>query len=319
MKLDRLYAGTFSQYYSEITFAQFESYLHDLDVLHTGTGFQTWIFMVIPSDMSDSSSWQVKSPDNGNYYSITDSYWENNYNHQDTITTYAPKIRQAINSPSHRYRYDAKILIKWGNHDEFDPGFTYQYEIYENPSTQIPGNYLTSSPYKVENIDFYPTSDYSYCPVLARGYVDIKNTNNPDQNYHELFIGAMDKTWFTNAINAKKTAEMNTEEAWEAANKARLIQEYQEDISTSTAAELAKNALGNAEYNHLIELSMLQNMDATGIDPNTIKIGQAVNVYHEGVSYSSILTGKEISNGIIKLIFGIVRIELTKLLKRKGV
>ena len=319
LKLDRLYAGTFSQYYSAATFATFESYLHDLDVLHSGTGYQTWVFMVIPSDMSDNSSWQVKDPDSGDYYSITDSYWETNYNHQDTITIYAPRIRAALDSPTHRYRYDAKILIKWGNHDELDPGFTYQYEIYKNPSTQIPGNYLTYSNYEVGNIDFYPNSDQSYCPILARGYVDIKNTNNPDQSYHELFIGAMDKTWFTNAINAKKTAEMNTEEAWEAANKASLIQQYQADASTDTAAELAKNALGNAEYNHLIELSMLQNMEPVGIDPVNIKIGQMVNIYHEGISYSSILTGKEIGGGIIKLIFGIVRIELTKILKKKGV
>jgi hypothetical protein len=55
------------------------------------------------------------------------------------------------------------------------------------------------------------------------------------------------------------------------------------------------------------------------IDPQRMNIGQIVNITHDGVSYNSILTGKEVSGGLVKLIFGTIRLELTKILNMKGV
>lgn len=78
------------------------------------------------------------------------------------------------------------------------------------------------------------------------------------------------------------------------------------------AASAAAEAFGSGNYNNLIELTML-NDDAL-IDPNSLQIGQLVSIISNGVSYPSILTGFEIGN-VTKLIFGTVRIDLTKVLK----
>ena len=55
------------------------------------------------------------------------------------------------------------------------------------------------------------------------------------------------------------------------------------------------------------------------IKPLDMNIGQVVNIIHEGVSYNSILSGKQIKNGLVTLIFGTIRLELTKILNMKGV
>ena len=59
--------------------------------------------------------------------------------------------------------------------------------------------------------------------------------------------------------------------------------------------------------------------DDTMINPLSMEIGQIVSIIHNGVSYDSILTGKEIHGGLVKLIFGTIRLELTKILNMKGV
>lgn len=78
------------------------------------------------------------------------------------------------------------------------------------------------------------------------------------------------------------------------------------------AAAAASEAFGSGTYNNLIELTML-NDDAL-VDPGELQIGQLVSIISNGVSYPSILTGYEIGN-TTKLIFGNVRIDLTKMLK----
>ena len=55
------------------------------------------------------------------------------------------------------------------------------------------------------------------------------------------------------------------------------------------------------------------------ITPLSLNIGRVVNIIHNGVAYNSILTGKEISNSLVKLIFGTIRLDLTKILNMKGV
>lgn len=77
-------------------------------------------------------------------------------------------------------------------------------------------------------------------------------------------------------------------------------------------SEFAKNS-----YNNYIELTVPQSDSM--INPQNMSIGQVVNIIHDGVSYNSILTGKEISGGLVKLIFGTIRLDLTKILNMKGV
>ena len=69
----------------------------------------------------------------------------------------------------------------------------------------------------------------------------------------------------------------------------------------------------NNKYNNLIEISAL--ISDSMIDPLSIKIGQPVDIVHRRKTYESMLTARQISHGVVKLTFGKVRIELTKLIR----
>lgn len=81
-------------------------------------------------------------------------------------------------------------------------------------------------------------------------------------------------------------------------------------LADSDAAQF----FGNANYSNLIELIMPNNDSL--IKPHEMQIGQIVSVISAGKSYTSILTGKAISDRT-KLTFGLVRIDLTKIIKRR--
>ena len=86
-----------------------------------------------------------------------------------------------------------------------------------------------------------------------------------------------------------------------------------EDTPFSEAAEDAANKQFDRDsYNNLIEITV-QNDDAL-VMPKTLTIGQIVNVTSNGTSYGSIFTGVE-RDEVTKLIFGTIRMDLTKILK----
>lgn len=82
-----------------------------------------------------------------------------------------------------------------------------------------------------------------------------------------------------------------------------------------TAADKASNTFGRNRYENLIKLEMLN--DDSLILPQDLQIGQVVSVISNGTSYSSVLTGKEIKD-TTTLIFGTIRLELTKILKGRS-
>ena len=108
-------------------------------------------------------------------------------------------------------------------------------------------------------------------------------------------------------------------------DKYKKSRDYENDIVTlanqltSTYPQtLAKEAFSKNKYSNLIEITVEK--DNTLINPMNLSIGQVVNIIHEGVSYSTLLTGREIQkNGLVKLIFGTIRLELTKILNMKGI
>lgn len=83
---------------------------------------------------------------------------------------------------------------------------------------------------------------------------------------------------------------------------------------SEVALEKAESKLKKAEYENLIELEVLP--DDALVKPSELKLGQLVNVISDGVSYSSILTGREIDETEL-LVFGTVRLDLTKVIRRK--
>lgn len=110
------------------------------------------------------------------------------------------------------------------------------------------------------------------------------------------------------AVAEYKKTTAYTNEIESNLNSAAILNQMQ----SWAESEFAKNS-----YNNYIEITVLQSDSM--IDPQRMNIGQIVNITHDGVSYNSILTGKEVSGGLVKLIFGTIRLELTKILNMKGV
>ena len=80
------------------------------------------------------------------------------------------------------------------------------------------------------------------------------------------------------------------------------------------AASAAASTFGEVTYNNLIEIKCL--WDDALIQPKALKIGSLVSVIHDGVSYASIMTGYKLSDNVITLIFGSIRADLTKIIRR---
>ena len=78
------------------------------------------------------------------------------------------------------------------------------------------------------------------------------------------------------------------------------------------AQDAADKQFDRDSYNNLIEIT-IQNDDAL-VMPENLTIGQIVNVVSNGTSYGSIFTGVE-RGSTTKLIFGTIRMDLTKILK----
>lgn len=89
----------------------------------------------------------------------------------------------------------------------------------------------------------------------------------------------------------------------------------EEDTFADLAAREAAKLFEQTSYNNLIELTVL-NDDAL-IGAKTMLIGQTVNIVSDGVSYPSLLTGREVGR-VTKLIFGTIRIDLTTILKQRS-
>ena len=82
----------------------------------------------------------------------------------------------------------------------------------------------------------------------------------------------------------------------------------------SAAISAAHNKFANLSYSNLIELTMM-NGDAL-VKPEELEFGQVADIISDGESYRSILTGRERGKNT-KLVFGTVRLDLTKILRRQ--
>lgn len=81
-----------------------------------------------------------------------------------------------------------------------------------------------------------------------------------------------------------------------------------------TAIEKAGAKLKKAEYENLIELEMI--VGDSLVQPGEILLGQEVNVIDSGEVYKSILSGRQIKKNKETLVFGTIRIDLTKSIRR---
>ena len=130
---------------------------------------------------------------------------------------------------------------------------------------------------------------------------------NPESDYQEkkvYYLHAKDLSYDTK--NVDRITPVNCE--------MRTVSLEEGGSFDSAAIQEAYNVFANLSYSNLIELTML-NGDSL-IKPTEIPFGQVVSILSDGVAYTSILTGKEIGK-TTKLIFGTVRLDLTKILRRE--
>ena len=101
---------------------------------------------------------------------------------------------------------------------------------------------------------------------------------------------------------------------------------YEAEIAAEASSQNIQNILeekANCEfesnnYSHNIEITVKR--DDSLVRPLEWDVGQSFRLVRNGTTYDTILTGREIMrDGLVKLTFGTMRIELTKLLNMKGV
>lgn len=96
-------------------------------------------------------------------------------------------------------------------------------------------------------------------------------------------------------------------------------QEYGEEVAAGLFSDKAYNkalsTFSKNKYDNLIEIEVA--VDDDRVQPLSMKIGQHVSVVTEGMAYTTILSGREINN-TATLIFGTIRLELTKMLKGRA-
>jgi hypothetical protein len=147
---------------------------------------------------------------------------------------------------------------------------------------------------------------------------DLKNVVEKTIVFGDSY-GSLNKAIFINKDNEAErvTYYLHTDGTVSTINIDRVIPvflmteyiEGAEDFELESEAR-AIEALTPQKYDNLIELTFLS--DDKLINPANIQIGTTATIYHDGNAYTSILTGYEKTRVLEKLIFGAVRIDLTK-------
>lgn len=108
----------------------------------------------------------------------------------------------------------------------------------------------------------------------------------------------------------------NNNRLYPVVREVQAVEVEEESTFADAAASAAASVFGEVTYNNLIEIKCLYNDEL--IRPKELKIGSVVTVIHEGQAYTSIMTGYQLENNVINLIFGSIRADLTKLLRRNS-
>ena len=122
-------------------------------------------------------------------------------------------------------------------------------------------------------------------------------------------------------LETKIVYYLHPDGSYNTTNSDRIVPVKCETVSASApsggtfadgAQEAADSQFGNRTYNNLIEITVMNDDDLVKI--SELEIGRLVNVISNGVTYPSILTGYD-KKDTTTLIFGTIRVELTKILK----
>lgn len=154
---------------------------------------------------------------------------------------------------------------------------------------------------------------------------DLPNVIDPQVFIGDL-SGALNKIIYINEANEAVTATyyLHTDGTISAVDDDRITpvvggyRYINSDDFAADAAIAATDDLTPEEFNNLIEVTVKN--DDQIIAPTEKKVGDRALVYHGGAAYSSILTGYRKTTQLTTLIFGAVRLELTKkiIIERRG-
>lgn len=156
-------------------------------------------------------------------------------------------------------------------------------------------------------------------PNVINKNIVIKETNN---DVNKLVV------YNTEGYTSTRSYYLHPDGTYNMTNSNRILPVVQEikgtaperngDTITKTFAKMADSeaaeVFGGIEYNNLIELEVLN--DDSLVRPADMEVGQVVDVLSEGVSYRSMLTGRKVDQ-TTTLIFGTVRLDLTKRIRRQ--
>lgn len=144
----------------------------------------------------------------------------------------------------------------------------------------------------------------------------IYYNDNGDNVNKIILVGADDST----ATYYRTTEGTVTMEPSEGTRITPVIWEYKllnysgEEFAAQ-ALIAAEETLKLSEFNNLIELEVISS-DAL-IRPDALEFGESICVISSGARYSSVVTGKKYKDGKTTIICGAIRLELTKIIKRR--
>lgn len=125
----------------------------------------------------------------------------------------------------------------------------------------------------------------------------VKFINKADETQTATYYLTTDGTISTNNINRISPVFFTTEY-------------IESDVFVDDAFNRANELLSATKYNNLIEVTC--RTDDKLINPLKMKIGDKVTLITANKVYSSVMTGYELNLDIITLVFGSIRLELTK-------
>lgn len=246
--------------------------------------------------------------------SIIESYFKNNSDSLQNI----PGLRVRVTSSTSNWGFNLKSDTEGMHHivcnflETFVIRSMEKYGVAISVRPNFSDHLIALTIGKVSASPYYIEADL---PNVISKNISIKES---DFDINKLVI--YNTANYTSSI----TYYRHTDDTYDTTNSDRvtpvILETVAVDVDDTTtfakaAASQASETFGSIEYNNLIELSVLP--DDTLLNPSEMKIGQRVIVKDGENEYNSIYTGCREEDGLFTMIFGTVRIDLTKLLKRR--
>lgn len=246
---------------------------------------------------------------------IIESYWKNNSDSAQNI----PGLRVTTTSSTTGWGFNLKSDTEGMHHlvcNFHDTFIIRSMEKYGVAIKVTPYFHSKNIIVSIGNDPTTPTVIEADLPNIIEKNISIKES---DFDVNKLVL------WNTADYTSSIIYYRHTDDTYDTTNRDRITPVVFETIGVmvdqgqtfaAVAASQAAETFGSIEYNNLIELSV--RMDDKLIRPRDFGFGRKVIVRYAGNEYNSMYTGCEIGGGIYKLIFGTVRIDLTKILQRRN-